>query len=147
MASKSDRKLYQRLIGVGQIIGGLLSMYYGSGWGGGGGGTYLLGSGIANVGGSRYGTGGPWVSSGKSSDMYKGFFTDLAGYGAGVGIGKGVSSAMGGGEENQTPDVYSPVANKYQTLLAQLTAEGRQRQMQAEQTYQGLQDYFMQGGT
>src|SRR3990172_5712049 len=146
-ATRKERRIWQRVIGIGQIIGGLLYSGYGGAYGGSGGGAYLIGSGIANAGGSRRGTAGDWARSGEMKDVYSGYLQDLGGSfgaaGAQYGLGGG---GTGQPAPSQTPDVAGPTLAGYRDLLTQLTDESRRRQMQAEQSYQTLQDYFINGG-
>lgn len=100
----------QRLIGLGQIISGLLYAGYGGSYGGSGGGTYLIGSGIANVSGSKYGS---------ARRGTKGFYQDLYGSlgaaGASMGIGGGSKrSSVDDASYNTTPflkDILNPPTN------------------------------------
>ena len=72
----------QRAIGVGQIIGGALYALYGGAYGGSGGGGYLISQGIANAGGSKYGS-----ARRGTTGFYQDLYGSLGAAGASFGLG------------------------------------------------------------
>lgn len=95
----------QRAIGIGQIIGGLAYMIYGGGYGGTGGGSYLIGSGIANAGGSKYGS---------ARRGTQGLIQDTVGSLSAAGASMGI-----GGGKRRPEDEYDPSSSYLKDLLTQ----------------------------
>lgn len=89
----------QRAIGVAQILGGLLYSAYGGMYGGRGGGGYLIGSGITNVSGSKYGS-----ARRGTTGFYQDLYGSLGAAGASMGLGGGRRRP----EEEDPAEAYTP---------------------------------------
>ena len=117
----------QRTIGALQILSGLIYSVYGGAYGGRGGGSYLIGSGIANAGGSKYGTAYKHSSRGFMTDLYGSLGAAGAQYGVQTGLGQ---------DGGQTQD---------QSVLAALLERGMQQPAYQDELANYIQNYSAQG--
>lgn len=148
----------QRAIGVLQILGGALYSVYGGAYGGRGGGSYLIGSGIANVGGSKYGTAyrgklsglvtdlaGSTSAAGAAYGLQTGFKKPVEYGGAPAPLGEGLGPLKGGGFGQQPPfqDELADYIQQYSTSPSWRMIGGTGEEEAGAMAYQRLRDLII----